>query len=75
VEGLGERAPQGSGLLCTAIVGGAVIPELIGRVADASSLRIALLLPAACYLLIAAYGWSARRPIDPPGLTAGGPSP
>jgi FHS family L-fucose permease-like MFS transporter len=65
VEPLGARAPQGSGLLCTAIIGGAIIPELIGRVADAANLRTALIVPALCYLLIAAYGWSAGRPAQP----------
>ena len=62
-EGLGPRAAQGSGVIATAIVGGAVIPPLTGIVADASSLRTALLLPAACYLLIALYGIYARRPV------------
>lgn len=62
VEGLGERAPQGSGLLCMGIVGGAIIPLLFGVVADTSTLAGALVVPIACYLLIALYGWSARRP-------------
>ena len=64
VEGLGDRAAEGSGLLCTAIVGGAVIPELIGRIADATSLRTALVVPIACYLIIATFGWFARRPAE-----------
>jgi MFS transporter, FHS family, L-fucose permease len=60
VEGLGERTPQGSGLLCMGIVGGALIPLLFGAVADASSLATALIVPVVCYLLIAVYGWSSR---------------
>jgi FHS family L-fucose permease-like MFS transporter len=71
VEGLGERTAQGSGLLCMAIVGGAVVPVLGGLVADASSLALALAVPAACYAVIALFGWSARRPAAtlqaPPG--------
>lgn len=63
VEGLGERTPQASGLLCMAIVGGALIPLLVGVVADATSLSIALVVPVICYLLIALYGWSSRNPI------------
>lgn len=62
VEGLGERTPQGSGLLCMAIVGGALVPLLFGAVADATTLAAALVVPVVCYLAIAAYGWSARRP-------------
>ncbi|MEJ7932915.1 sugar MFS transporter [Sphingobium sp. AN558] len=61
IEGLGERTPQGSGLLCMAIVGGAIIPLLTGAIADATSLAMALAIPAICYLLIAIYGWSARN--------------
>jgi MFS transporter, FHS family, L-fucose permease len=60
VEGLGEKTPQGSGLLCMGIVGGALIPLLFGAVADASSLTTALIVPVACYLMIAVYGWFSR---------------
>lgn len=62
VEGLGDKAPQGSGLLCMAIVGGAIVPLLVGALADVTSLATALVIPAICYLLIATYGWSARNP-------------
>jgi FHS family L-fucose permease-like MFS transporter len=62
-EGLGARAAEGSGIICMAIVGGAVIPPLTGRLADLSgSLSVALALPALCYALIAAFGLYARRP-------------
>ena len=61
-EGLGSRAAEGSGIICMAIVGGAIIPPLTGHLADLFDLRLALLLPAACYVLIAAYGAYARRP-------------
>lgn len=61
-EGLGERAAEGSGVICMAIVGGAVIPPLTGHLADLSGLRFALALPALCYLAIGVYGgWAARR--------------
>jgi MFS transporter, FHS family, L-fucose permease len=63
VEGLGDKTPQGSGLLCMGIVGGALIPLLFGRVADSTTLATALVVPVICYLLIALYGWSARRPV------------
>ena len=62
-EGLGRRAAEGSGLICVAIVGGAIIPPLTGLLADIMDLRTALLLPAACYAVIAAYGVYARRPV------------
>ncbi|MFA5968310.1 MAG: sugar MFS transporter [Sphingomonas sp.] len=62
-EGLGPRAADGSGVICVAIVGGAVIPPLTGQLADKSgSLGLALALPALCYVVIAAFGLYARRP-------------
>ena len=61
-EGLGRRAAEGSGLICVAIVGGAIVPPLTGLLADMTDLRMALLLPAACYAVISAYGLYARRP-------------
>jgi MFS transporter, FHS family, L-fucose permease len=60
-EGLDARAAEGSGVICMAIVGGAIIPPLTGYLADITTLRSALWLPAACYLVIAAFGMYARR--------------
>jgi FHS family L-fucose permease-like MFS transporter len=62
-EGLGPRAADGSGIICMAIVGGAVIPPLTGQIADTTgSLSLALGLPALCYAIIAVFGLYARRP-------------
>ncbi len=63
VEGLGADTPRGSGLLCMAIVGGAIVPLLFGLLADATTLRAALALPILCYLAIAAFGWRSRTPL------------
>jgi len=61
-EGLGIRAAEGSGIICMAIVGGAVIPLLTGQAADSSNLRMALAIPAACYAVILSFGYYARAP-------------
>ena len=61
LEGLGAKTPEGSGLLCMAIVGGALVPVLGGAVADATTLAAALVVPAVCYAAIAGFGWYARR--------------
>ncbi len=61
LEGLGEETANGSALLCMAIVGGAIIPVAFGATADAIGLGHALIVPAGCYLIIAAYGWLAAR--------------
>jgi MFS transporter, FHS family, L-fucose permease len=62
-EGLGKRAAEGSGVICVAIVGGAIVPLLTGNAADLWGLKQALVVPAACYLTILAFGWYARRPL------------
>ncbi|PVM87831.1 glucose/galactose MFS transporter [Caulobacter radicis] len=62
IEGMGHRTPQASGLLCMAIVGGALIPPATGWLGDHYGLGLAFLLPAVCYLVIAVFGWSARKP-------------
>jgi FHS family L-fucose permease-like MFS transporter len=56
IEGLGERSARGSGLLSMAIVGGAIVPMITGRVADSTALNIALAVPAVCYAWILIYG-------------------
>ncbi len=61
-EGLGTRAAEGSGIICMAIVGGAIIPPLTGHLADLAGLRMALVLPALCYAIILTFGLYARRP-------------
>jgi len=63
-EGLGKRAAEGSGVICVAIVGGAVVPLLTGAAADLVGLKLALVVPALCYVGILGFGWYARRPYD-----------
>lgn len=62
-ERLGGRTADGSGIINMAIFGGAVLPLATGALADASgSLATALVVPAVCYFVIAAFGVYARRP-------------
>ncbi len=61
-EGLGERAAEGSGLICVAIVGGAIVPLITGHAADLVGLKMALAVPAICYAIILCFGIFARRP-------------
>lgn len=55
-QGLNEKAAQASGVLCTAIVGGALVPPLLGLVADQAGFAVALIVPMVCYLIIASFG-------------------
>ena len=58
----GERAQETSGVICVAIVGGALVPPALGRVADLTgSLSAGFVVPAACYALILGFGlWSMK---------------
>jgi len=60
--GLGPMTSKGSGLIMTAVVGGAVIPVVIGYLVDHATYQIALLLPVLCYLYIAYYGFVGSKP-------------
>jgi len=62
IAGLGPLTGKGSGLLIMAIFGGAVVPLIEGRVADAVSLHMAFLVPAACYIYLAYYGFVGSKP-------------
>lgn len=52
VSGLGKDTPYASGLICTCIVGGALIPLLQGISADSIGLRWSFIIPLACYVYI-----------------------
>ena len=61
-EGLGTETPNGSGFLCMAIVGGALVPLVFGLAADRAGLGAALAVPALCYLWVLYFGaFAARR--------------
>jgi FHS family L-fucose permease-like MFS transporter len=53
---LGPLTGQGSGVLCMAIVGGALVPFAQGLLADNISLQLSFLVPAACYTFILYFG-------------------
>jgi len=65
VAKLGPLTSRGSGLLCTAIIGGALIPLAQGLVADSVNLQISFLVPLVCYIFIAYYGFKGWQPKGP----------
>jgi len=69
IAGLGPMTSKGSGLIMTAIVGGAVIPfllgkliDLFGKFGDPAKIQHAFILPVVCYLFIAYYGLWGSKP-------------
>jgi FHS family L-fucose permease-like MFS transporter len=53
---LGPLTGQGSGVLCMAIVGGALVPFVQGALADAVGVQPSFLVPAACYAFVLYFG-------------------
>lgn len=62
IDGLGKHTGQGSGILCMAIVGGAIIPVIQGVLADTIGIHHAFILPVVCYMFIAYYGIKGHIP-------------
>ncbi|HAK91332.1 MAG TPA: glucose/galactose MFS transporter, partial [Massilia timonae] len=56
LHGLGRHTGQASGILCMAIVGGALVPFAQGALADAFNVQVSFLLPAACYGFVLYFG-------------------
>jgi FHS family L-fucose permease-like MFS transporter len=61
LEGLEDLKPQASGLLCTAIVGGALIPPAYGFLTDQIGFKLALLLVIACYAYILGFAYKKQK--------------
>jgi FHS family L-fucose permease-like MFS transporter len=43
--------------LCTGIIGGGLLPLVLGAIADSADLQTALIVPAVCYAYVAIFGW------------------
>jgi FHS family L-fucose permease-like MFS transporter len=67
VAGLGPLTGDGSGVLVMAIVGGAIIPEIQGVMADHIGIQHAFILPVLCYLYILYYALRGSRPVGSEG--------
>lgn len=62
LQKLGPHTSQGSGWLCLAIVGGAIVPLLQGVMADSLGIQLAFILPVICYSYIVFYGVKGSQP-------------
>jgi len=61
IDGIGYLKPKASGLLCTAIVGGAIIPPLYGYLTDSIGFKMALFFIIICYSYILWYGYKNSK--------------
>ncbi|QRR00688.1 L-fucose:H+ symporter permease [Dyadobacter sandarakinus] len=67
IKDLGTYTKTGSSLIIMSIVGGAVIPPLMGLVSDASGIKTAFLVPVLCYAYLMYYALAGHKPL--PGKT------
>ena len=68
IRDLGHLTGRGSSILIMAIVGGAIVPLLMGQMADWVGVRHSMVVPALCYLFIIYYGLRGFR-IDRPSVS------
>jgi len=61
IYGLGTRAKKASSYIVMAIMGGAILPKLMGYVADKSDMSRGFIVPMVCFLVVAYYGFNWSR--------------
>jgi FHS family L-fucose permease-like MFS transporter len=57
IWGLGEKSKLASSFIVMAIMGGAVLPKVMGAIADKDGMSAGYVVPAVCFMAIAAYGF------------------
>ncbi|MGE5448002.1 MAG: MFS transporter [Bacteroidales bacterium] len=57
IFGLGEKSKLASSFIVMAIMGGAVLPKVMGAIADVDGMSAGYIVPAVCFLGIALYGF------------------
>lgn len=72
-EGLGDDTKLGGSGLIMAILGGAIFPFIQGLVSDSlDSIHLSFFVPAACYLVVVAYGlFHYKHKKEIPAMAAG----
>lgn len=63
IAGLGPLTGKGSSIMVMAIVGGAILPVIVGVLADRIGIHHSFVIPAVCYLYIVYYGFRGSRPV------------
>ncbi len=61
VSGLGAKTKRASSFIVMAIMGGAIMPKLMGHVADVTNVSTSFVVPMLCFVAVAAYGFNWSR--------------
>ena len=65
VKNLGPYTKLGSSLLVMAIIGGALVPAIMGLISDASNIQRAFIVPLLCHAYVLYYALSGYKPVTP----------
>ena len=73
IAGLGNAGRMASSLLVMAIVGGAILPLLMGQISDATggNIQLAYLVPLVCFAVVAVFAWSRSSETLPVAVGSG----
>lgn len=64
LRGLGANTKRGAAALVFGVSGGAIIPPIMGLVADSFGSNYAYLVVTPCYVVVALFGWKFHKPVD-----------
>jgi FHS family L-fucose permease-like MFS transporter len=65
IHGLGVRAKRASGYIVMAIMGGAILPKVMGYVADKTDMSRSFIVPLCCFAFVSIYGFNWARLAHP----------
>jgi FHS family L-fucose permease-like MFS transporter len=74
IHGLGSRAKKASSFLVMAIMGGAIMPKLMGHIADVHGMSAGFIVPMACFVVVACYACFWARLSGTSGVVGMAPS-
>ncbi len=57
IHGLGARAKKASSFIVMAIMGGAIMPKLMGHVTDVHAMSAGFIVPMVCFVVVAGYDY------------------
>ncbi|MEJ7587392.1 MAG: glucose/galactose MFS transporter, partial [Ferruginibacter sp.] len=62
IKGLGEEGKIASSFLVMSIVGGAIIPPIMGQISDQTgSIQVAYIVPLICFVFVFYFGWKGYK--------------
>jgi FHS family L-fucose permease-like MFS transporter len=61
IKDLGDYTKLGSSFIIMAIVGGAILPPVMGVMADSIGIQQSFIMPSLCFLVVVIFGWKGYK--------------